>query len=368
MTTNDLSIYVHIPFCGKKCNYCAFYSLPACDESCKQEYTEALLRQINSIKTSRSVSSVYFGGGTPPELGAGRLSATLAAIMDSFSLTRDCEITVEINPGGITRNELKLLRYAGFNRISLGMQSSVDKELAVLGRAYTSAEYGETLNAVLQTGFSNISTDIIFGIPHQTKETLKESLMTAIKAELPHISVYSLSIEEGTPFFGMKDSLNLPDEESEEEMHLLICSLLKKHNYEHYEISSFAKKGWESRHNLHYWSCGEYIGFGAAAHSYYNGKRFSNASDAIKYTELADVNYYSPTDYGEQPLLTYEDLRTERIMLGLRTSKGIIADKNMLDRSKVYIKNGFAQLDGDILSLTEKGFRVSNSIIAELLL
>ena len=367
ISLKTISIYVHIPFCRKKCNYCSFYSLPDCDDGIKQQYTDALIRQIKAFETDSSIKSIYFGGGTPPVLGVKRLLAIFEEIKSSFSLAEDCEITLEVNPRSVTLDELIMLREAGFNRISMGMQSADDNELAVLGRTYTNAQYEYAMRSVSAAGFVNISTDIIFALPEQTKEGLVKTLITAINMNIPHISVYSLSIEGGTPFYYKRDSLCLPDEDTEDEMYYLLCDIMQKHGYMHYEISSFSREGYESRHNLHYWDCGEYIGFGAAAHSFYNGKRFSNIADVGTYIALADECFYSPTDFNTQPVLSDIEKAGERIMLGLRTSKGIKTDDELIRRSEKFINNGYAVIRDGILSLTDKGYRISNSIIAELL-
>ncbi len=364
---NNLSVYVHIPFCVRKCNYCAFYSLPLCDERVMRDYTEALIRQINSIKTERPVTSVYFGGGTPPVLGVGALISVLEAIKAGFRLSDDCEITLEANPESVSLPDLKDYRNAGFNRISMGMQSSNDRELAILGRRYDLSRYKSAVRAVIDAGFENRSTDIIFGIPEQTIESLEKSVMTAVDSGTPHISAYSLSIEKNTPFYNNRDTLILPDEDTEEEMYYLLCDILKKHDYSHYEISSFAREGFQSRHNLHYWDCGEYIGFGTAAHSYCKGKRFSNIADVNEYISLSTGDYFSPTDFHVQRYLSDTDKREEAIMLGLRTDRGIRADDELLAKSKKYIDGGFAKIENGRLILTEKGYRVSNIIIAALI-
>ena len=192
--------------------------------------------------------------------------------------------------------------------------------------------------------------------------------MSALKTGVKHISAYSLAIEEGTPFHRNRDKLNLPDEDSEDAMYYTLCGMMREQGFCHYEISSFAKEGSRSRHNLHYWDCGEYIGFGAGAHSYYGGKRFSGVADVSRFIALAEDDYYSPTDYNMQPLLSDADKNAERIMLGLRTSKGIRADKRLEEKSRVFIRQGYAKLENDYLSLTESGYRISNHIIAELLL
>lgn len=364
---DKLSIYVHIPFCMSKCNYCAFYSLPGCDEQIKQAYTDALMRQINAFQTDEAISSVYFGGGTPPMLGVKRLIAVFEAIKRKFRLASDCEITVEVNPGSITPDELALLREAGFNRLSIGMQSAIDSELQALGRRYTRSQFQSIMASARSAGFENRSVDIMFGIPGQSLQSLLTSLNLAIDLGAAHISIYNLTIEEDTPFFRLKEKLNLPDEDTENEMYYLICDTMKGAGFKHYEISNFSLAGFESKHNLHYWECGRYIGFGAAAYSYYNGKRFSNVSDIKKYIALSGDDFYAPTDFAKQSVLTEKDRKEEYILLGLRTSRGIKADKVLLDKSKKYIDNGFVQVENGYLSLTDKGYRISNYIISDLI-
>jgi oxygen-independent coproporphyrinogen-3 oxidase len=350
-----------------KCNYCAFYSLPGCEESVKQDYTDALIRQIKAFKTDEAISSVYFGGGTPPMIGVNSLLSVFETVKSQFRLSDNCEITVEVNPGSIQPEKLVLLRETGFNRLSIGMQSANDKELEILGRRYTSRQFKHIMSSAEEAGFKNRSADIMFGIPGQTKESLLESLQFAIDSGAVHISIYNLTIEEDTPFFRLKDKLDLPDEDTENEMYYLICDTMRKAGFTHYEISNYSIAGFESRHNLHYWDCGRYIGFGAAAHSYYDGKRFSNIDDIKKYIALSSDDFYSPTDFKEQPYLTEEEMREEYILLGLRTSKGIKADEKLLEKSRKYIDNGFAQVTDGYLSLTDKGYRISNYIISDLI-
>lgn len=362
----NISVYVHIPFCKSKCNYCAFYSLAGCNDQTKQSYTNALVKQITALKTQRTVGSIYFGGGTPPVLGTERIAGILSNIKDRFLLSDNCEITVEVNPDTVNADDFVLLKKAGFNRLSLGLQTSDKKELALLGRTYDLKKFSEAIYSAKAAGFFNISTDIIFGLPLQTVCSLRQTIKDALSFDLPHISVYSLSIEEKTPFFYNKDNLNLPDDKTEDEMYYIVCDILCSHGYKHYEISSFAEDVMESKHNLHYWNCGEYIGFGAAAHSYFYRKRFSGIADIDEYIKRSN-DFFNPTDYKSQPFLTEEEKQKERIMLGLRTSKGIYADQKILRKSKKYIDNGYAGLKNGFLFLTDKGYRVSNTIITDLI-
>ncbi len=368
MMNNPLSFYLHIPFCEKKCNYCAFYSLESKSETEIQSYTQGLIKHITSFETNRPIQSIYFGGGTPSIIGANRLIKILDTIKDKFVLSEDCEITVEINPKSISQNQLLSLRTAGVNRLSVGMQSTNDNELNVLGRRYTALEFDDCIKGALSAGFGNISLDIIFGLPDQTKDTLLESLKYPIKSDIPHVSVYELSIEKGTPFYRRKDDLNLPDEDLEEELYSLVCDTLKDNGYIHYEVSSFSKKGFESKHNLHYWLGGEYIGFGSGAHSFYNGKRFSGVANTFEYLTRLNEDFYSPTDYYSQPILSDKEIAEEQILLGLRTNTGVLADEALLIKAKKYIESGYAEINNNRLSLTSKGYRVSNSIIVDLLI
>ncbi len=366
--TNNLSIYVHIPFCVKKCDYCAFYSLPAQSEEIKQEYFEALVRQIGFFETDRSITSVYFGGGTPPMLSVDRLCKLIALIKSKYRLTEDCEITVEVNPATVDYNDLCALKSAGANRLSVGIQSSDDNILASIGRVHTFLQARECILSARAAGFDNVSADIIFALPDQDGETFKKSVLDIMSTNVEHISAYSLQLEEGTPLYERRGLLKFPDEDGEESQYEALCEILKERGFEHYEISSFAKNGRKSRHNMNYWACGEYIGFGAAAHSFYGGKRFSAVADVNEYIAKSYISLFAATDFDDAEFIPADEAEEERIMLGLRTNAGVKIPKKAYATAEKIANLGYGSFENGILRLNSKGFRVSNEIIAEILI
>lgn len=363
---NRLSLYIHIPFCVRKCNYCAFYSVPM-NEPTVTRYFEALSLQIRSFSDSRIIDTVYFGGGTPSVLGAFRLCKLLSLLRERLTLAPDCEITAEVNPGTVNFDELKMLRLGGFNRLSVGVQSSNDGILGVLGRIHSFDDAKRCIADAHRAGFDNISADLMFGIPNMSAKELKKSVCDIMSTEVKHISIYSLMIEEGTPFFEKRMTLALPDEDAEEEQYELICRMMSENGYEHYEISSFCIPGFESRHNLRYWSCEEYFGFGAGAHSYYNGRRFSCKNDIHTFCGLSHADPLTCTDYRSALPLDSSEREEERIMLGLRTRCGALLNEAQTITAKRYAELGYGYFEGDRFVLNEKGYRVSNKIISDIL-
>lgn len=363
---NNIALYFHVPFCVKKCDYCAFYSLASQGDDIKEAYCDALLRQLSFFSTEKSVSSVYFGGGTPPLLGIDRLCKLLSAIKSKFMLTDDCEITIEVNPKTVDYDGLAKLREVGFNRLSVGVQSADDEILASIGRIHSFSDAVECIDNAKAAGFENISADIIFALPSLTAEKLKDSVIKIMSTNASHISAYSLQLEEGTPLYNRRKTLSLPTEDAEEEQYNLICDTLKANGFEHYEISSFCKGGLRSRHNLSYWSRTEYFGFGASAHSFFGNRRFSNVSDVNRYIELSKQGLFAPTDYDLSPEITPQEALEESILLGLRTSDGALIPNSAIPTAKQIASLGYGILDGSILRLNSKGFRVSNSIIGKI--
>ncbi|MBR4279034.1 MAG: radical SAM family heme chaperone HemW [Clostridia bacterium] len=365
--TNKLSLYFHIPFCVKKCDYCAFYSVSNSSDSKKQAYFEALLSQISLLKTDRIIQSVYFGGGTPPILGVDRLCQLIKQVKSSFTLANDCEITVEVNPKTVDFNDLKALKNSGANRLSVGIQSSDDEVLSAIGRIHSFSDAKKCISDARAVGFDNISADIIFALPHfsggDSFQSFKKSLSDIMSTNPDHISAYSLQLEEGTPLFDRASAISFPDEDCEEAQYEHLYKMLTENGYEHYEISSFARDGKRSRHNLNYWACGKYFGFGAGAHSYYNGRRFSTKPCIDSFIENAPISLFNATDFDESQAITEQEIEEERIMLGLRTSEGVILPKEKLEIAQKIESLGLGTLKGNVLSLNSKGFRVSNSII-----
>lgn len=345
------SLYVHIPFCLKKCPYCAFYSETEC-----QDKMEVYVNRVKSealYYASEEVLSIYFGGGTPSALPAVLLSELLTFLLVRFPC-RD-EITVEVNPKTVSLPYLKTLRSAGFNRISIGVQSLCDDSLSLLGRLHSAADAIRAIHDAECAGFDNISCDLMFGLPGQNVNELIESLNTLVSLPVSHISTYSLSIEEGTPF--ERQNLILPKEEEERIMFYTIRDYLIKQGFLHYEISNFAKPGRESMHNLHYWNCGEYIGLGAGAHGYYNNFRYENISNISSYIECENpiVSSYSLTD---------TDKKEEYYMLGLRKRDGIPDDGNT--KIPFLINIGLLERINGNIRLTDRGLDIANYVICEL--
>lgn len=368
MTNNSVSFYFHIPFCAKKCDYCAFFSLAKQSEELKQRYFDALMRQVAFFPTDRKVKTVYFGGGTPPLLGVHRLCKLIEAINGRFVLSDECEITVEVNPGTVDLHSLIALKCAGANRLSIGVQSANDRVLMSIGRIHTFEQARECIENARKAGFENISADLIFALPSQSDEEFAKGLEMIMSTEIDHLSIYSLQLEEGTPLFARKNELCFPDEDSEERQYDTICATLAANGFEHYEVSSFAKPNYRSKHNLNYWSRGEYFGFGAGAHSYCFGKRFCAPNDVEAYIQNSRTSLLAPTDFDDAPFVSETEAEEERIMLGLRTADGAIIPEASFDNAKRIAALGYGSFENGVLRLNGKGFRVSNSIIANILI
>ena len=370
MRADRVGLYVHIPFCVRKCNYCDFCSFSDISQEQRELYITRLCEEIKSYKKEprTSVSTVFFGGGTPSLLEPCELSKICDAIYDSFLVCEGAEFTVEVNPKTLNAEKCRAYKKLGVNRISIGLQSIHENELKKLGRIHTFSDFLDSYRLASEY-FDNISVDLMYGIPEQTKASLEATLDTVLALEPKHISAYGLIVEEGTPFYKMRRSLPLPTEDEEYEMYLLIAEKLLRSGYSHYEISNYAKAGYKCRHNLIYWRDEQYIGVGLAAASYF-GERFINTKNLDEYLYSSGANYIR--EY-ETP-----DCKTEYIMLNLRLSDGISLTQYMerfgedflLTRSAVvekFKKHGYLECDSDRLSLTEKGFYVSNSIISELI-
>ena len=347
-------IYIHIPFCIRKCLYCDFYSVT--DKSLFGAYTDALIKEIESIKGTET-DTVYIGGGTPTAIGE-YLLQIIDAVNKNLVLSENCEFTVEANPGTVDRDILKKLYSKGVNRISLGAQSFNDNELRALGRIHSSKEVFESVAAIKEAGFKNFSIDLMLATPNQTMESLSYSLDCIEKINPPHVSAYSLIVEEGTPFYDME--LQLPDEDTERKMYYFAEERLKSMGLSRYEISNFAKAGFESRHNSGYWQDKEYIGLGAGAHSYYKGARYSNASDIQRYIKgEGRKEDYTPISEKERKL--------ELFMLGLRMTKGVEYNGEFPERVNPLMKKGLLEIKNGRLCLTKRGTDCANLVFMEFL-
>lgn len=367
--TKTLGLYLHVPFCASKCRYCDFYSFAAGDEQ-MEAYTETLCRSIRDwgqTCTDYTVDTVYFGGGTPSLLGGARLVRVLDAARAAFQITPDAEITVECNPDSMDESLLDALHRAGVNRLSVGVQSADEGELQRLGRRHSFQQAVDAVQQAQAAGFSNLSLDLMYGLPGQTEQQLLQSAWALLELDPTHLSVYALKLEEGTPLF--LEHPVLPDEDAQADMYIALCRLLERAGFEHYEISNWAKPGFRARHNARYWDLSEYLGLGPSAHSLLRGRRFAygrSVEDFVRGVPPAaeeDVEGFSPA--------------LEYLMLALRTSDGVSPEEfearfgrpfapfaRVLAR---YEKPGLAKRQAGRWRLTEPGFLVSNPILTDVL-
>ena len=367
-----LGLYIHIPFCKAKCAYCDFYSLAHSEEK-MDAYVAALLRHLEEVApraAGMQVDTVYFGGGTPSYLGAARLCRILQTVLRRYDVARDAEITLEANPDSAGDwKELRKLRRAGFNRLSLGVQSTDDALLRRIGRVHTYEQVQQAVMAARKAKLTNLSLDLIYGLPGQTMEDWQRTLADAAALGPEHLSCYGLKLEEGTPLWQQRQTLTLPDDDAQADMYLYTVAALGEMGYEQYEISNFAKSGKESRHNLKYWRMEEYAGFGPGAHSDFGGVRYGYVRDIDSYIAGRLVLSESETD----STLARD---YEYVMLSLRTAAGI--DRQTFEKRyrqrfqpmetlfEQYEKAGLASRTEGGWRLTPRGFLVSNSIIAAL--
>ena len=374
----SLGIYVHIPFCRSKCEYCDFYSLPGSRDKDKMaEYTAALVAHIREAATGANgyeVDTVYFGGGTPSFFGAGGLARIFAEIDRRFDVSRDAEVTFEANPDSVTLPMLTHLRRAGFNRISIGVQSDLDEQLKALGRPHNYKQAQQAVSLARRAGFDNLSVDLMFGLPNQSREQWMETLRHVIDLKADHISCYGLKVEEGTKLWTYKDCANLPDDDAQADMYFYAVQTLEEFGYHQYEISNFAKDGFICRHNMKYWTGDEYLGFGPCAASDFAGKRFTIQADLQKYLDGVKTKGVILSECDTIPL---RERAGEYLMLRLRTVDGIEEGeytKSFLlpfePLQKVLEKlarNDLCVQNGSRWRLTPKGFMLSNQVILTLL-
>ena len=355
-------LYIHIPFCKSKCNYCDFYSLSFCEDTAKK-YTDALIGELKKY-AAYNFDTLYLGGGTPTVLGRENLETLLKCISENFGAFE--EATLEANPADDLFETFKMAKHYGINRVSLGVQSGIDEELVALGRRHTTREVKKTVDDINRVGIENFSLDLMLGIPNQTEETLQKSVRFLNSLCPKHISSYLLKIEEGTLFYKMKEKLNLPDSDMSADLYLKAVAELEKYGFLQYEISNFSKKGYESKHNLKYWNCEEYVGIGPAAHGFIDGKRYYYERDLESFIK-------TPTPVFDSVGGGFE----EYFMLKLRLVDGINLTElqsrfskpteNLINKAKLLESAGYVVLKGNTLSLTKNGFLVSNTIISQLL-
>lgn len=364
-----LGLYIHIPFCQSKCIYCDFYSLPRAGGQ-MDAYLAALLRELSRFAppaAAYTVDSIYFGGGTPSCFGFERLCRVLEHIVTHYRVSADAEITAEANPDSARGvSALRTARECGFNRISLGMQSADNEELRRIGRIHTHSETCAAVEAARTAGFDNLSLDLIYGLPEQTMPRFMANLSAAVSLCPEHLSCYGLKIEEGTPLFAKRESFTIPDDDLQADEYLACVDFLGRHGYAQYEISNFARAARASRHNLKYWTLGEYLGFGPGAHSDFGGRRFAAARDLRAF--LADRQTLS-----EDAAISDAERRREYLMLSLRTARGVCeteygAPFDAIEKVLAMCEKGGLALRADgRWRLTPQGFLLSNAIISRVL-
>lgn len=372
-----LALYIHIPFCKQKCFYCDFKSF-AGKEVFVEKYVEALIKEIkhnSELKNEYEISSIYIGGGTPSYIESDYIGRILDTVYSNYAISKEAEITIEINPGTVNKEKLQSYYNFGINRISFGVQSTHDKILKNIGRIHTYEEFRKNFLEAREIGFNNISVDLIFGLPEQDLILWEKTLIDILELKPEHISAYSLKVEEGTAFYikQAKGNLELPAEETEREMYYLLKNILKDNGYIHYEISNFAKEGYESKHNIAYWERQDYLGVGSNSASCVKNVRFSNEENIEKYINLINNQ---ETTVVEKDELDEEQIFIEQIILGLRLLKGINEKEILLnqpeDRINKFIKTkeelikiGLIEENCGIITLTDKGLDLANQVFVK---
>ena len=366
----EIGVYIHIPFCIKKCDYCDFISY--CDkQDLVEKYIEKLKEEINIELNSKEykIKTIYIGGGTPSSVDSKLIIDIFNIIKEKNSL-EDVEVTIEVNPGTVTEDKLIDYKNAGINRLSIGLQETNNELLKQIGRIHTYEEFLETYNLARKIGFKNINVDLMIGLPNQSISDIKNSLNKIINLTPEHISVYSLILEEGTKLYKKyeENKIELPDEELERNMYWYVKNTLENNGYKHYEISNFAKEGYESKHNINCWKQEKYIGFGVNAHSYIDGIRYSNKESIEEYIENFDKIVHEKQNI--------EDMQKEYMLLGLRKINGISVQefKNKFGDNPIFlfrnelsklVEEDLLEVDGDIIKLTNKGLDLANLVWQE---
>ena len=375
LNKDTLELYIHIPFCIKKCDYCDFLSGPV-SRAGQEDYVYALLREIKEAasREKRPVSTLFIGGGTPSVLPVDLMELLLSELSEQFRFLPAAECTIEANPGTLTEEKLVLYRKYGLNRISIGLQSPVDQELKMLGRIHDYREFLESYELARHVGFDNINVDLMFAIPGQSYEGWVRNLRTVAALAPEHISAYSLIIEEGTPFFSRK--LDLPDEDTEYRMYEDVAGILGEYGYHQYEISNYARSGFECRHNKGYWTRMDYLGLGLGAASLIGKKRFTNTNIMEEYLnhsrDLTGIRK-------DVEILEKKDEMGEFMFLGLRMTEGVSEEEFQeyfhVSVEKIYgrviekyIRQGLLERRNGRIFLTRRGIHVSNAVMADFLL
>ena len=373
-----LGLYIHVPFCRSKCQYCDFYSVTCKDDKLMDQYLDAVcdhIKEAGALAPNYKVDTIYFGGGTPSFFGAEGMAIILTTIRRHFDVDTAAEITFEANPDSVNDRLLHRLYAEGFNRVSLGIQTDDDETLKKLGRPHTYAQAVNAYQRIRKAGFRNVSVDLMYGLPGQTLRTWQETLDNVLKLLPEHISCYGLKVEEGTPLYEYKDAAGLPDDDLQADMYLAASEMLRSRGYRQYEISNFCRKGLSSRHNMKYWTGGEYLGFGPSASSDFAGKRFTLCRDLQTYIQGIRDGGEVMDDVQQ---IALRERAGEYLMLRLRTSQGIAADEyerlfllpfeplaEVLAKHRAFGYTGIN--DEGRWHLTPKGYLLSNTIISDLL-
>ena len=374
-----LGIYIHIPFCRSKCHYCDFYSVTELDGRMTDAYLDAIcdhIRETGPLAPDYRVDTIYFGGGTPSYFGGDALAAILSALRKAFDVAPDAEITFEANPDSITPKLLRRLRGEGFNRVSLGVQCSDNAILKAIGRPHDYETAVDAVKMIRKAGFKNLSLDLIFGLPDQNLDHWKKTLQDVLQLQPEHISCYGLKIEEGTPFHRHQDKLWLADDDMQADMYMTTVDILRAHGYKQYEISNFCKRGRESKHNMKYWTGGEYLGFGPDASSDFAGKRFALIRDVHGYVNgirsggqvLADVQTVPHRERAGEYLMMH--LRTTYGISGAEYERKFLLPFGPLEKELEKCRqhgHALRGIDGR-WHLTPEGFLLSNTIITNLMM
>ena len=388
MGKKNIGIYIHIPFCKKKCEYCDFKSYVG-KEELMEKYIKWLKYELKEVGEGNKldyeknleriavVNTIYIGGGTPSIIDEIYISEILQVIKQNYTLADEVEITIEVNPGTVTEKKLETYRRSGINRLSIGLQETHNEVLKRIGRIHTYEDFLNTYNLARNVGFTNINVDLMLALPGQSVKDLEENVEKIISLKPEHISVYSLIIEEGTPFYNklQKNELELPKDEVERKMYWSVKNNLENAGYVHYEISNFAKKGYESKHNLACWNQEEYIGFGVAAHSYTNNVRYSNVDRIEEYIKNFEENNESDNFIFHEKQTPSSKMK-EFMMLGLRKIQGVAVQdfKNKFGTNPIFVyrkeleklvNNELIEIDGDYIKLTNKGLDLANLVWEE---
>ena len=372
MRNKEIGIYIHIPFCKKKCYYCDFISYSNKDDKI-EEYIEAIKKEIELQKIKSEITTIYIGGGTPSYIDSKYIKEIIEKIYKK-NVSKDAEITIEVNPGTVTIEKLKDYKDCGINRLSIGLQSAQDELLKQIGRIHNFEQFLDTFKMARKVGFKNINVDLMLGLPNQRIKDLKESLDTVIELQPEHISVYSLIVEDGTVIANKieKGELELPEEDLERNMYWYVKNTLELNGYKHYEISNFAKQGYESRHNMNCWKQKEYIGIGTAAHSYRDVVRYSNTENIGEYIRNIKKENLERNRIIHE-IQKEDDAQREYMLLGLRQLDGVkISEfKSKFGGNPIYIfrnqlktltDEGLINVDDDNIRLTDRGIDLANLV------